>query len=381
MKKRIYAVLLCFALISAFLTSTVYAADNIVYLDSATVTGIYAPQPDGSSERNYIIAESEFVDRTGFLWFELGDENRAMPPGEPFVAGNQYMFEIFINLKDGYKFSPDAQVCIDGKWYEPHWRYDDKEDHGVIVRIQFGTCLENSHTHTPSEWRADEDFHYKVCTGCEEPMEQENHRGGTATCAEEGKCVVCGYAYIEKSTNHTPGPAATEKTPQKCTVCDYVITPIIKPVHTHSLTLNSEVAPTCTSTGMKAYYTCNGCDLKFSDKAGKNVITDVEDLRIAPLVHQISDKWEFDENTHWNSCALCNSKLVDSNAEHTLQNDKCIICDYSIQSLDETIPVATDTEPQPQREQKDELPWWGILLFGSGAVVAVGIVLILKRRK
>ena len=66
--------------------------------------------------------------------------------------------------------------------------------------------------HTESGWKSDADGHWKECT-------------------------VCGAITTAKAA-HTPGAAATETTPQKCTECDYIITPALG--HTHSYSTDWE---------------------------------------------------------------------------------------------------------------------------------------------
>ena len=61
-------------------------------------------------------------------------------------------------------------------------------------------------SHTESSWKSDANGHWKECTVC-----------GTITTTKEA---------------HTPGAAATETTPQKCTKCDYIITPALGHTHT-----------------------------------------------------------------------------------------------------------------------------------------------------
>ncbi len=70
-------------------------------------------------------------------------------------------------------------------------------------------------------------------------------------------------------------------------------TPDNTPEHTHSLTQVAKKEATCTEDGVRAYYTCSGCDKLFADAEGKNEIetpevisatghTEVVDKGIAP---------------------------------------------------------------------------------------------------
>ena len=48
--------------------------------------------------------------------------------------------------------------------------------------------------------------------------------------------------------------------------------------HVHELTIVDEVAATCTESGVKAYYTCSGCDKLFADAEGENEIASPETI-------------------------------------------------------------------------------------------------------
>lgn len=321
---------------------------------------------------------------------------------------------------------------------------------GVIPGIAWAAAVSSSgsssdHTHTPSEWRTTQVYHYRVCTSCGDMLEEQDHTGGVATCAEKGKCAVCGYEYIDTNENHTPdtskwvargdmyhfhkcslcgahcdiedhkwspkphvadanghayqcadcmacdtqqphnpGPAATETAPQTCKDCGYIITPAIQ--HIHKLTLVAEVAPTCTEPGMNAYYTCSGCLQRFADGAGKEPLQEGEDLTIPPQGHQISNDWGHNEDTHWRTCAVCQDKMVETDGKHALQNGKCTTCGYEEAKPQETTAA---TEPREEEEAPEDemkgIAWWGILLIGfvaaAAGVVAGVLVLKLTREK
>lgn len=119
-----------------------------------------------------------------------------------------------------------------------------------------------------------------------------DHSGGTATCIDSAVCDSCGESYgkadadnhksDEKmyydstghwhrcsscgekvdSTTHTPGAAATETTPQICTVCSYEIKPMSG--HTHK-----GGTATCISAAI-----CTDCGKSYGDKDGKNHMWD-----------------------------------------------------------------------------------------------------------
>ncbi len=70
------------------------------------------------------------------------------------------------------------------------------------------------------------------------------HTGGTATCKDKAICSNCGMGYGPLSKNHTPGPAATCTTPQKCTVCQTELAPAKG--HTPGPAATSTTPQTCT---------------------------------------------------------------------------------------------------------------------------------------
>ena len=181
-------------------------------------------------------------------------------------------------------------------------------------------------------WSSDADGHWHACSRCD---------------AKDGEAA------------HTPGAAATETTPQKCTECDYIITPALG--HTHHMTPVAAKPATCTADGNKAYYTCS-CGMWFEDAAGSTEITDHDSVVIghlghdfAPatcttpktcsrcgategnaLGHDFADVWSSDADGHWHACTRCDAKADE--AAHTPDREaatetdpiKCTECDYII---------------------------------------------------
>ena len=111
---------------------------------------------------------------------------------------------------------------------------------------QIGTTTWNSTTYGPHDydtvWSSDKSGHWHECSLCHDKKDE---------------------------AAHTPGAAATETTPQKCTECDYIITPALG--HTHSLTPVAAKDATCTNDGNTAYYVCSGCSKWYEDAAGITV--------------------------------------------------------------------------------------------------------------
>lgn len=82
---------------------------------------------------------------------------------------------------------------------------------------------------------------------------------------------------------HTPGAAATEASPQLCTVCDYVIAPPVG--HIHALTEVKAVEAGCVASGNTAYYTCD-CGRWFADSACEVEIENHDSVITVPLGHK-----------------------------------------------------------------------------------------------
>lgn len=200
-----------------------------------------------------------------------------------------------------------------------------------------GTNTWDSTTYGPhnyaATWSSDADGHWHECSLC------------------HGK---------KDNAAHTPGAAATETTPQKCTECDYIITPALG--HTHHMTPVAANPATCTTDGNKAYYVCSGCSKWFEDATGSVEITDHSSVVLGHLGHDWADatctapktcsrcgategnalghdfavSWSSDASGHWHACSRCDAK--DGEATHTPDREaatetdpiKCSECDYII---------------------------------------------------
>ena len=182
---------------------------------------------------------------------------------------------------------------------------------------------------------------------------------------ESGHWHECSLCHDKKDeAAHTPGAAATETTPQKCTECDYIITPALG--HTHSLTPVAAKDATCTNDGNTAYYVCSGCSKWYEDAAGNVEITDHSSVvrgalghnwKAAtctapktcntcgategdPLGHSEGTEWKYDSENHWHTCTVagCGVVIDSSKAAHTpdraaaTETDpvKCSVCGYVI---------------------------------------------------
>ena len=371
---------------------------------------------------------------------------------DKFQEGKRYTVSIWLSAKSGYQFQTDASGkpkltgAINGD-LPPYINKAYEQDPKQVIELTytFGntpaapetpepteptitTPVTPSHTHTPSSWRSTGAYHYKACTSCGDFLTSEDHKGGAATCTEEGTCSVCGYAYLEVTENHTPdtskwtacgnlyhahlckdcgahcdaqdhaaGPAGTPDAAVVCKDCGYIITPAKN--HTHNLTKVAKKDATCIDPGNTEYYSCDGCSDFFADSDGKTKITNTV---IAPLGHKVSENWSFDKTNHWRTCTVCNTVLTETQMAHAFTGEKCTTCSY-----DNTTPVTDPgkepgTEPestnsapaeaipagsQPQTQipaapKEEAFPWWGYAVIILGSISAgIGTAFILIKRK
>ena len=221
------------------------------------------------------------------------------------------------------------------------------------------------HTHTYStEWSTDSANHWHECT-CGDKKDlaahvdanndhncdvcgkkMSDHTGGTATCKEKATCTICGQKYGELAAHnyktewstdetnhwhecsvcgdkkdeaaHIPGAAATETTPQTCTICGYVIKAALGHTHNFNQKNTSETylksAATCTKKAVY-YYSCT---------CGEKGTETFESGELA--AHAYKTTWLYDNASHWHSCYVCGDKKdeevhIDKNKDHN-----CDVC-------------------------------------------------------
>ena len=208
-----------------------------------------------------------------------------------------------------------------------------------------------------TEWSSDETNHWHKCASCDAVADKaahvdankdhncdvcgkkmSDHKGGTATCKEKATCSICGQKYGDLAphnykttwssdeTNHwhecsvcgdkndvaahTPGAAATETTPQTCTICGYVIKAALGHTHNFNQKNTSETylksAATCTKKAVY-YYSCT---------CGEKGTETFESGETAP--HSYSTEWSSDGTNHWHKCANCDA--VADKAAHRYDN-------------------------------------------------------------
>ena len=216
-----------------------------------------------------------------------------------------------------------------------------------------------------TEWSTDETNHWHECSVCGDKKDvaahadanndhncdvcgkkMSDHTGGTATCKEKATCTICGQKYGELAAHkyktewstdetnhwhecsvcgdkkdeaaHIPGAAATETTPQTCTICGYVIKAALGHTHNFNQKNTSETylksAATCTKKAVY-YYSCT---------CGEKGTETFESGELA--AHAYKTTWLYDNASHWHSCYVCGDKKdeevhIDKNKDHN-----CDVC-------------------------------------------------------
>lgn len=336
---------------------------------------IAAPVAGATSKAGTVLTTNKYTVSLGWSTTKDGSNLNDFN-NKAFEAGKTYYADLNFVAKDPYTFKEGATVYVNGKAYTAVWTIGaDYKKYVSVYDVPFSVPSQTpSHTHTPSAWRTTGAYHYKACTECGEFLEQEDHKGGSATCSQKGKCTVCGYAYIGENEKHNPdtakwtacgslyhahlckdcgahcdaqdhvaGPAGTPDAAVVCKDCGYIITPAKN--HTHKLTKVAKKAATCTDPGNVEYYTCNGCSYLFADSKGKTKITDTV---IAPSGHKISDAWKYDNDNHWRTCTVCNTVLAETKLAHEMASGKCSSCGYK------SAVAGTNPSAEPSKEPGTE---------------------------
>ena len=201
-----------------------------------------------------------------------------------------------------------------------------------------------------TEWSSDETNHWHKCANCDAVADKAAHRYDNAcdtTCNDCGKTREITHSYSEvwssDETNHwhecsvcgdkkdvaahTPGAAATETTPQTCTICGYVIKAALGHTHNFNQKNTSETylksAATCTKKAVY-YYSCT---------CGEKGTETFESGDLA--AHSYKTEWSKDSTKHWHECSVCGNKKDE--AAHTpgaaateTTPQTCTTCGYVI---------------------------------------------------
>ena len=180
--------------------------------------------------------------------------------------------------------------------------------------------------------KVDAATHSRTCSVCEK-VETEDHGYKTSWSKDKNEhwhaCSGCGDK-IDVAA-HTPGKEATEKNPQVCTVCNYVIKPALG--HTH----NWDTELTTDENGH--WYACSGCEEK-KDEASHDFENACDGLcetcgHTRETAHSFGEQWVSDATGHWYACTVCGEKS--DFAEHApgaeateTTAQTCTACGYEV---------------------------------------------------
>ena len=212
--------------------------------------------------------------------------------------------------------------------------------------------------HNYAMLKNNETEHWYGCV-CGEKSNVENHKDGTATCTELAVCSVCNegygelkehnYAWLKNNEtehwhecvcgdkkniqNHIPSAEATETTDQKCTVCNYIITPALGHLHILHLTKVNAKLQSCTKEGNIEYYTCD-CGKWFTNNTATTEITDKTSVVIEKDEHNHATL-KNNETQHWYECICGDKSSVENHKGGTATCTELAVCSVCNESYGE----------------------------------------------
>ena len=211
----------------------------------------------------------------------------------------------------------------------------------------------------------------KIQTGSVIPQTGHNWDEPVWSWSEDGKTAAVTFT-CKSDRNHTEQPMVTmssTETPAGCTNGGEIIykasvtfnnqeytaqNSVTVPAKGHSYIYHEAVSAKCEQSGMKAYYTCENCDLIFDEN---KEVTTLDDLTIDATGHTFLTEWKTDAEKHWHECS-CGAKTEE--AAHTFQwkidkeaeigtagtkHEECTVCGYAKAAVE--IPALTAPEYPP----------------------------------
>lgn len=197
----------------------------------------------------------------------------------------------------------------------------------TICNYEIAPIVPHSHSYSTA-WKSDAKDHWHYCTVCQDKTDVAAHSFDNAC---DPDCNICGYTrkvehtpetkwssneeyhwhtcskcgtFLDKAA-HQPGPAATEKAPQTCKVCGFVIKPALNHTHNYDKTLSSD------ATGH--WYACSGCSEKkdFADHVYDNACDTTCNTcgYKRAIQHKPAADWSSNDKEHWHVCTVCGVKL------------------------------------------------------------------------
>lgn len=146
--------------------------------------------------------------KNGIYWRNETDNKVLYPNENPkFEAGKKYSANITVATTTGYRVASSYTVKVNGK----NVTSTKVDNECITFKVEFS--VPKAHTHTSSEWKSDDEGHWKICTdtACGTiAVAKEAHKDQN----KDNKCDVCKYA-ISKEGNDTSTPV--KSTPNSST--------------------------------------------------------------------------------------------------------------------------------------------------------------------
>ena len=388
MKKRYLISILMAFLLTVLLILPVFAASA-----TATVSSVSANRKD-SVTLTVTLAKAVTVGSGGIEVFY--DTNvLELVKGEWNVSN--VMLSTFTGNKGAFAYTVGTEIS--GKVFTATFKVKDNAAFGdstvkMTLQLKDGANADISVTnnsgkvtvtckHSYSVWgSADGTNHTRTCSIC---GNKENAKHAF-TNACDTKCDTCGYTrtitHSYKNTwssntsqhwhecsvcndkkdaaSHTPGPVATESTPQICTACGYVIKSALGHTHISKNDWSSDESThwndceTCDSrTNESAHSYDSDCDTNCNTCARVRQVThsydnscDVE-CNICGgnrnVTHEFEELWDNNAEGHWHECSICSEQSKQeahewgkgiiikepSKTEAGQKNYVCVLCNYT----------------------------------------------------
>ena len=254
--------------------------------------------------------------------------------------------------------------------------------------------------------KVDDKTHRHTCSVCNH-TETANHAftdqyGHDAN----GHYLICNDCGIGQTPqNHVPGPAATDDTPQLCTVCKRVLQAALNHVHSYLTKWASDANG--------HWHACEFCEDRKDQQphSYENACDDSCNTcgYIREPVHNFSDKLASDASGHYYPCLSCDAKKDSAahipGSEATISSAQtCTVCNYELAprlshahqftaesgmhyhtcACGETSEAAyNDSCPicaADPMKRLDNIPW-PILCLLETVLLAVAVVILLLRRR
>lgn len=259
------------------------------------------------------------------------------------------------------------------------WTYVDEQTHYRVCQ----TCgRERTESHTQGQWKWDRFEHYYECADCGEKAGIEAH-GFEGDC--ESACTVCAYT---RPTGHLYSahwasdesahwyicancPATTgiqshvfdSECDETCDICGFVR----QTEHTFSEEWTANAAGhwhECQVCGKQDQFLPHSAGSAATEEHGQNCTVCDFQMRAA-LTHQHSYTYQYDQHSHWGSCA-CGHQLTAQNHLWDLNAGSCEVCRL----------------PLPEQEEKTPVwVYWLPAVASIAAVSAVSIAVATKKKK